>query len=48
MFLQDCENCAKFTYIFRKKFYLSIKISVVRFATLQIQETLVATDSRNA
>ena len=40
--LRDCEISAKFTFIFRKKFYLSRKISVPKFATSQSRETLAA------
>ena len=39
--LRDCEICDKFTFIFRKKFYLSRKFSVPKFATSRIHETLV-------
>ena len=34
------EKCGKFTYIFRKKFYLSGKYSVPKFATSCSRETL--------
>ncbi|NRS90934.1 hypothetical protein HNQ02_003889 [Flavobacterium sp. 7E] len=46
--LRDCEICAKFTFIFRKKFYLSRKISVTKFATSQSHETLWAMISENS
>jgi hypothetical protein len=48
--LRDCEISAKFKFIFRKKFYLSRKISVPKFATSQSHETLCLTlkeDSAN-
>ena len=36
------EKCAKFTFIFRKKFYLSRKYAVPKFATSCSRETLTA------
>ena len=36
------EICGKFTFIFRKKFYLSRKITVTKFATSASRETLCA------
>ena len=36
------EKCAKFTFIFRKKFYLSRKYAVPKFATSCSRETLAA------
>ena len=41
-----CKNgeiCGKFTFIFRKKFYLSRKNSVTKFATSASRETLCLT-----
>ena len=38
--MRDCEFCAKFTFTFRKKFYLSRKISVTKFATSASRDTL--------
>ena len=40
--LQDCEICSKITFIFRKKYYLSRKYAVPKFATSQSRGTLVA------
>ena len=37
--LQDCEFCGKITFSSRKKFYLSRKFSVTKFATSQSPET---------
>jgi hypothetical protein len=45
--LRDCEICGKFTFIFRKKFYLSRKISVPNFATSQSRETLAEILEKN-
>ena len=41
------EKSAKFTFIFRKKYYLSRKYAVPKFATSCSRETLVAISSQN-
>ena len=46
--LRDCELCGKFIFIFRKKFYLSRKNSVTKFATSQSRETLVYLNKHRA
>ena len=38
--LRDCEFSGKITFSYRKKFYLSRKFSVTKFATSQSRETL--------
>ncbi len=40
--LRDCEFSGKITFSYRKKFYLSRKFSVTKFATSQSRETLGA------
>ena len=38
--LRDCEFSGKITFSYRKKFYLSRKFSVTKFATSQSRKTL--------
>jgi hypothetical protein len=48
--LRDCEFSGKITFSYRKKFYLSRKFSVTKFATSQSRETLgcIAVDDQQS